>query len=314
MSRAAFDLGAVQQARGRLRAAQRTYERGLEVTGADTASPSAGMIHVGLAEVHFERDELADANRQVTTGLEYCRRLAYLPPLIAGLIMLARLRHAEGDPAGALAAVEEAERAMPQPVLDPRLPLAALRAHLAMIRGDLAEAARWVRAAGLAVDDEPVYLREPEYCLLARLRIAEQDPAAALAVLERWRALALAQGRTASVLRLRVLEALAHHAASDRTAALRALAEALALAAPEGYVRVFLDEGPTIAALLQRAHGRSPPRTARRASGAARVPRPARPTPSTGTAPGSCRPRAAAPSSRRGWRRRCPPASTRCSR
>jgi LuxR family maltose regulon positive regulatory protein len=171
--------------------------------------------------------------------------------MIAGLITLARLRHAEGDPAGALAAVEEAERAMPQPILDPRLPLAALRAYLAVVRGDLFDAARWVRAAGLSVDDEPVYLREPEYRVLARLRIAEQDAAAALAVLERWQALALAQGRTVSVLRLRVLEALAHNTAGDRTAALRALAEALALAAPEGYVRVFLDEGPTIAALLR---------------------------------------------------------------
>jgi LuxR family maltose regulon positive regulatory protein len=108
-----------------------------------------------------------------------------------------------------------------------------------------------VRASGLAVDDEPVYLREPEYRVLARLRIAEQDPAAALAVLERWQALAVAQGRAVSLLRLRVLEVLAHNTAGDRTAALRALAEALALAAPEGYLRVFLDEGPTLAALLR---------------------------------------------------------------
>ncbi|MBV9922296.1 MAG: hypothetical protein JOY78_15795, partial [Pseudonocardia sp.] len=247
--RAAFDLGAVQQARGRLRAAQRTYEQGLALSG--SAGPSVGMAHIGLADLHFERDELTDAHKHVTVGLDSCRRLAYLPALIAALITLARLRQAEGDLEGALAAVDEAERAMPQTVLDPRLPLAALRAYLAVINGDLAEAARWVRANGLAEDDEPVYLREREYRVLARLRIAEQNPAAALAVLERWRALALTQGRTASVLRLRVLEVLAHNTAGDRTAALRALADALALAAPEGYLRVFLDEGPTIPALLR---------------------------------------------------------------
>ncbi len=247
--RAAFDLGAVQQARGRLGAAQRTYEQALAL--GDVAGPSVGMVHVGLADVHFERDELADAHKHVTVGLEHCRRLAYLPALIATLITLARLRQAEGDRAGALAAVEEAERAMPQMVRDPRLPLPALRAYFAVLHGDLAEAARWVRANGLAEDDEPVYLREREYRVLVRLRIAEQNPAAALAVLERWRALAVAQSRAVSVLRLRVLEALAHDVAGDRTAALRALAEALALAAPEGYVRVFLDEGPTTAALLR---------------------------------------------------------------
>ena len=253
--RAAFDLGAAQLAGGHLRAALRTYEHGLRVTEGDRPSPSAGMLHVGLAEVHFERDELAEANRRVATGIEQCRRLAYLPALIAGLIVLARLRHAEGDPAGALAAVDEADRAMPQAVVDPRLPVSALRAHLAVARGDLAEAAQWVRTTGLSVDDEPSYLREPEHRVFVRILIAQRDPATALAVVERWRALAVAQERTASVLRLWMLEVLAHHAAGDRTAALRALAEALALGAPEGYVRVFLDEGAPVGALLRELAG-----------------------------------------------------------
>jgi LuxR family maltose regulon positive regulatory protein len=87
--------------------------------------------------------------------------------------------------------------------------------------------------------------------VLARLLLAEQNPAAALALLERWRALAVAQGRAVSVLRLRVLDALAHEAEGDPAAALAALAEALVLAAPEGYLRVFLDEGAPIAALLR---------------------------------------------------------------
>jgi LuxR family maltose regulon positive regulatory protein len=117
--------------------------------------------------------------------------------------------------------------------------------------GNVAEAARWVRGRGLAVEDEPVYPREPEYRLFARLLLAEHRPAAALELLERWRALAVSQCRAAGVLRLRVLEARAHDAAGDPAAALTALAEALVLAAPEGYLRVFLDEGPPIAALLR---------------------------------------------------------------
>ena len=103
--------------------------------------------------------------------------------------------------------------------------------------------------------------------MLARVLIAEHEPAAALAVLERWRAFAVAQERTASVLRLRLLEVLAHHAAGDRTAALRALAEALALAAPEGYVRVFLDEGAAVGGAAARAGGGPSPRTVGRAGG-----------------------------------------------
>ena len=129
-------------------------------------------------------------------------------------------------------------------MVDLRFPVAALRARMALAEGNLTEAARWVRDRGLGVEDDPVYPREPEYRVLARVLLAEQNPAAALELLERWRALAVAQGRAASVLRLRVLAALAHEAAGDQAAALTALAEALVLAAPEGYLRVFLDEGP----------------------------------------------------------------------
>jgi LuxR family maltose regulon positive regulatory protein len=85
----------------------------------------------------------------------------------------------------------------------------------------------------------------------ARELLAEHEHAPALSLLQRWRALASAQGRAASVLRFLVLEALAHESVGDPTAALSTLAEALALAAPEGSLRVFLDEGAPVAALLR---------------------------------------------------------------
>ncbi len=248
--RAAFDLGGVQQAQGRLGAAKRTYQRGLEVV-TQSGSPVAGMAHVGLAGVCYERDELVAAAEHVTVGIEQCRRLAYAPALVAGLLTLARIRHVEGDGAAALAAVDEAEGVMPPGTIDLRTPLSALRAVVALAAGNLTEAARWVRERGLAVGDEPVYPREPEYRVLARVLLAEHNPAPALELLERWRALAAAQGRAGSVLRLRVLAALAHEVADDRQAALTALAEALTLAAPERYLRVFLDEGAPLADLLR---------------------------------------------------------------
>ena len=249
--RAAFDLGGVQQAQGRLGAAQRTYEQGLKVAASIGSPPSVGLVHVGLAEVCYERDELGAAAEHVTVGIEQCRRLAYALALVAGFVTLARIRQAQGDPDGALAALDEAERAGPQTLVDLRYPLPALRARLALAAGNLAEAARWVRGRGLAVADEPVYRREPEYRVLARVLLAENKPAAALELLERWRTAAVAQGRVASVLRLRLLAARAHEAVGDRPAALGALAEGLVLAAPEGYLRVFLDEGAPVASLLR---------------------------------------------------------------
>jgi ATP/maltotriose-dependent transcriptional regulator MalT len=87
--------------------------------------------------------------------------------------------------------------------------------------------------------------------VFARVLIARGEPGSAVPMLQRWRALATAQGRVGHVLAVRVLEAMAHAAVPDERAALGALAEALVLAAPEGYLRPFLDEAAAMADLLR---------------------------------------------------------------
>jgi LuxR family maltose regulon positive regulatory protein len=74
----------------------------------------------------------------------------------------------------------------------------------------------------------------------------------ALGPLERLHARAATQARTGSLIEIQALQALARSADGDQPGALTALAEALALAAPEGYLRVFVDEGPPMAALLRQ--------------------------------------------------------------
>jgi LuxR family transcriptional regulator, maltose regulon positive regulatory protein len=71
-------------------------------------------------------------------------------------------------------------------------------------------------------------------------------------MLGRLQDLAAAQRRRGSLIEIQALQALARHAAGDQPGALATLAEALALAAPEGYLRVFLDEGAPMAALFGR--------------------------------------------------------------
>jgi ATP/maltotriose-dependent transcriptional regulator MalT len=249
LQRVGFDLGLVQHARGRLEEALRTY-RTLEARTDSAASAVAGMSLVGVARVLYERDELVEAAATAAAGVERCRRLAYAPPLVNGLTVLARIRMSTGDAAGALAALEEAESVMPG-VRDRRLLLGTRRAELAIARGDLAAAAAWVRDQGLRADDPPSYARHGEYRVLARLLIAEGDPDAAVGLLARWRALARAQDAGALVIAVQALAALAHAARGDEPAALAALEEALTLAAPEGWVRVFVDEGAPLAALLR---------------------------------------------------------------
>jgi LuxR family transcriptional regulator, maltose regulon positive regulatory protein len=251
-----YDLGQVQRAQGRLGAALGTYRQVLAAAGGvGRPLPAAGMAHVGMAEVLYERGQLDGALEHASQGVGLCRQLAYTQPLLAGLATLAWIRHARGDRAGAWEAIAEAEQAQPSPaagVVDLLNPVPALRAKLAIANGQVADAARWVQARGLDMEDPPSYPREREYLLLARLLVAEGDPERALELLERLRAEAAAQGRTGSVIEVRTLQALALDASGNRAGALDALAEALALGAPEGYVRVFLDEGAPMATLFGR--------------------------------------------------------------
>jgi LuxR family maltose regulon positive regulatory protein len=167
--------------------------------------------------------------------------------------MLARIRQAQGDPAGALAVIGQAEQVeWSSQVVTLFNPVPVWRARLWLARGEVAEAARWTEQRGLAPNDEPSYPREGEYLVLARVLLASHRPDQAAGLLGRLHDLAVTQGRTDSVIEVRALQALALAASGDQAAGLTALAEALALAAPEGYVRVFIDEATPMARLLGR--------------------------------------------------------------
>ena len=248
-------LGQVQRAQGRLDAALGTYQQALEITAAPgrPAMPAAGIAFVGMGEVAYQRDELEAAVRQVTKGIERCRQLTYTQPLATGLAALAWIRQAQGDHAGALEAMGEAGRVVPGPAVVGLLnPVPAQRARLLLAQGEVAAAARWVEERGLGPDDDPGYPREPEYLVLARVLLAHDRAGPALTLLGRLHAAAAAQGRTGSVIEIQALRALALAAAGDENAAVDTLAQALMLGCPQGYIRVFADEGAPMAALLAR--------------------------------------------------------------
>jgi LuxR family maltose regulon positive regulatory protein len=172
----------------------------------------------------------------------------------------ARFKATQGDLDGALDLLDKAERHYRRtPVPDVR-PLAAWKTRVWVAQGRLPEALRWAQERGLSVDDELSYLREFEHITLARVLITEftHDHAGraireAMRLLDRLQQAAEAGDRTGSAIEIRVLQALAHQAQGDLAPALVALERALRPAEPEGYVRIFVDEGAPMARLLSAA-------------------------------------------------------------
>ncbi|HEX8864237.1 MAG TPA: LuxR C-terminal-related transcriptional regulator, partial [Lentzea sp.] len=188
-----------------------------------------------------------------TRGVTLCRQLGFTPPLATGLATLAWIRQAQGDAAGAMEAMTEAGQAGLSPQVAALLnPVPSQRARLLLAQGDASAAAQWTAAAGLSPDDEPGYPQEPAYLVLARVLLAHNDPGPALALLERLLGAAASQGRAGSVIEIQALRALALASGGERASAVDTLAEALTLACPQGYVRVFADEGAPMETLLRR--------------------------------------------------------------
>jgi LuxR family maltose regulon positive regulatory protein len=253
-------LADIRITQGRLGEALHTYEQALQLAPEQVGSVLRGTadMYVGMSEVHRERDDLDVATQHLLHSQELGEHTGLPQNRYRWRVAMARIREAEGDPDGALDLLNEAERLYIGDFFPNVRPVPALRARLLVAQGGLGEALGWARERGLSADDDLSYLREFEHITLARVLMAqhatgraERSLHDAARLLER---LLLAAGegeRTGSVIEILVVRALAHQRLGDIPAALAALERAVTLAEPEGYVRVFADEGPPMAALLQ---------------------------------------------------------------
>jgi LuxR family maltose regulon positive regulatory protein len=188
---------------------------------------------------------------QLKEGLELAKRISRFDILVDGYIALSRVQQARGDVEGALEATREADRLAHKSGVGEEIVKAAVwKARLHLISGDLAAAAfEQVRATGVS-GGVPPSVRETERIGLARLLVVRGEHDEALSLLRQLREAAEAAGKTGEAIEILVLEALALQRKGKKERAVRTLAQALALAEPEGYVRTFIEEGPEIAALL----------------------------------------------------------------
>ena len=258
----AIALADIRLAQGRLGDAMRTYEHALKLSIDEAGSLRRGTadMYVGMSEVHLERDDLPAAKQALLRNQELGERTGFPQNPYRWRVAAALIREAEADVGGALDLLAAAERMYTSDFFPNVRPISALRARALVTQDELGEALGWVRERGLSVDDELSYLREFEHVTLARLLLARAatEPAETGVdelgpFLKRLLRAAEDGGRTRSAIEIRVLQALAHQARGDVPAALASLEPALTLAEPEGYVRVFVAEGPPMMSLLKAA-------------------------------------------------------------
>jgi LuxR family transcriptional regulator, maltose regulon positive regulatory protein len=252
----------IRMAQGRLREAITIYAQALQLALAQGEPLLRGTadLYLGLSELYHEQGDLEAARGHLLRSDELGEQAALPDWRFRRCRAQARFKEAQGDFAAALDLLDEAERYYYRtPVPDLR-PLGALKARVWLAQGRLREAWGWAHEQGLSIDDELSFLHEFEHITLARVLIAEYtrdrtDRAIheATRLLHRLEQAAEACGRVGSVIEIGILYALTHHARGSLVPALAALDHALRLAEPEGYLRIFVDEGPAMARLLSAA-------------------------------------------------------------
>ncbi len=234
---------------GRLSEAERTYQDALQL--AAQHGPEAEHItahhHLGLSMIYRQRGDDTLAAHHLKRAAELGLQTTLVDWLYRWHVAQAQLKEAAGDLETALALLDEAKRVYIQsPVPDLR-PIAALKARIYLKQGRPDKARAWAAERGLSLADEVSYLHEFEHLTLARLEIANPLVNALLARLLQ---AAEAQKRRGSALDILLVQALAHEAQGNLPLALAALERALSLAEPEGYVRIFVDEGEPMRLLI----------------------------------------------------------------
>src|SRR5215203_891404 len=268
-----WHLAEIQLNRGRLREAldlARRSRNRAEGSGREaSARPAAAMAYAVMAEVQREWNDLPAAVELASQAWELGKRGEIANGLLGGSLAMVRVLQSMGDFPGALAALESAEEVMRR--TGQRLWLqttGAFRAGIQLRRSRveksadaLDEVARWARDSGLleswredlAEGFLQLHQRDFAHLVLARFHLARGENGTARELLAALLPLAEDTGRLRSVIEILSLEALARDAQGDPESALAPLRRALALAEPEGFVRIFVDEGPDLAGLIERA-------------------------------------------------------------
>jgi len=216
--------------------------------------PAAGFIYVALGDLLREINELAVATEYLEKGIKLGQEGAHPHILIIGYVWLSLLRQTMQDEPGSSMAIHTAIEVLQKQQVSRFWPIPyapSYQTRLWITRGNLAAAQDWVDAAGLNPADLPTsHLYEVDYIILARLLIAKGDLATADGLLHQLQQAAALEERNSNLIEILILQALLQDTLGKNLQAFPILERALELAEPEGYIRIFVDEGEPMRLLL----------------------------------------------------------------
>ena len=248
-------LAEVQLYQGKLHEAEVSYDRAIQLAGKQDRNqlPIASLAYIGKGQILRERNDLSAAQYYVTHGLQLDGQWGNLGAF-DGYLVQAYVNQSLGDIAGAAESVDQAIEIAKSHIVSPHAvdAIKALEAKLTLYQGNVTKAAALVEAY-LESDDHIAYVHEWWLQVTARVRIAQGQGNVALEILEPLFETMTQRGWMGSVINLCIIQALAFESLNEIPRAVTALTKALELAEPEGYVRVFLDEGAPMNRLLQKA-------------------------------------------------------------
>jgi LuxR family maltose regulon positive regulatory protein len=206
----------------------------------------------------YELNDLANSELNVQGSLELGQLFASLELPVASYMQLAFIRQAQGQPEEAFQLAEQVI-GLQKKVGVPTFYAGLLRGRAGLLylrQGRLATVRQLIEEDGLSTAEQPGYQRETGQILLGRLLLAEGRAGEAAGWFLKLEEATSTSKRWGTVLQIRILRALALAASGDMVLALELLETCLEQAAGEGYMRVFLDEGAPMQALLDRLAGR----------------------------------------------------------
>jgi LuxR family maltose regulon positive regulatory protein len=250
------NLGEISLEMAQLHRAKEIYEQALKFTERQTGRPDmpfSGLAYVRIGTILRQWNQLEDARRFTAKGVALCQDLNEPNIMALSRIELAYISQASGNDEQAHASIQEAILLYESISPWANKLAAAHQAKMDLERGDIDAGERWAQANDLVTDGDFEFHREIEYLVLARVLIAQKRFEEAHSLVERIYRIAQEIGKRQTELEGLILLALVISVQGETDQALVYLEKALSIGEPEGFIRVFVDEGPPLARLLYEA-------------------------------------------------------------